>query len=125
MFAGQAVQVACFASQGDLPLNLTWSFNGKQDLSSLGILTSKIGQKGSNLFIESITEEHRGYYDCTVENSAGIDRYSAFLEIHGNNNKKTITSFCLRCCDLWRNFKTLTPYFIRHFPLSYTCAPHI
>lgn len=85
IFAGQSVQAACFVTEGDPPLQFSWKFNNRTDLSALGIGTMNAGGKTNLLIIESARSEHRGYYTCTVRNPAGMVSASASLEIHGNS----------------------------------------
>ncbi|RZF32483.1 hypothetical protein LSTR_LSTR016773 [Laodelphax striatellus] len=83
IFAGEAAQVTCLVSQGDPPLDISWSFHGLGDLSQLGLSTNKVGKKASMLLIESASSHHRGNYTCSVRNPAGSVNYSTSLEIHG------------------------------------------
>lgn len=83
IFAGQSVQAACFVSEGDFPLQFSWSFNSRPDLSSLGIGTMNAGRKTNLLIIEPAQYHHRGLYTCSVSNPAGTVSSSAKLEIHG------------------------------------------
>ncbi|XP_073989889.1 Down syndrome cell adhesion molecule 1 isoform X41 [Rhodnius prolixus] len=82
IFAGESAQVTCFASQGDIPMDLKWSFDGSQNLSRLGISTVKVGKRASMLVIESATSMHRGMFQCTATNLAGFTTYTTNLEIH-------------------------------------------
>lgn len=88
IFAGQAAQVSCLVLEGDLPLNISWSFSGSRNrpLSELGISTSMFGQKANVLLIESTNAQHRGNYTCTVYSmpSFASTHYTAELNIHGN-----------------------------------------
>lgn len=83
IFAGESAQVNCFASQGDLPMEIVWSFNGEMDLSSFGVSTMSAGKRGKMLLIESVASVNRGQYNCTAKNLAGSTTFSAYLEIHG------------------------------------------
>lgn len=87
IFAGQAAQITCLISEGDLPLNISWSFSGypNKPLSELGISTSMFGQKANVLLIESTGAQHRGNYTCSVYSvpSSTVTQYSTELNIHG------------------------------------------
>lgn len=87
LFAGQSAQLQCFVSSGDPPLDITWSFHGRSDISHLGITTLKINKKTSVLSIESANSQHQGVYTCTAKNPAGVVNYSATLEVHGTRLK--------------------------------------
>ena len=84
IYAGESAQITCFVAQGDLPLNITWSFENSDDLSRVHASTSKAGKKGVVLFIESVSTANIGEYKCTASNLAGVASYSASLEVHGN-----------------------------------------
>lgn len=83
IYAGQTAQAACFTSEGDLPLEIYWSFQGSQSLEHLGITTSKISRRASALMIDEVNLQHQGNYTCTARNWAGIVNYTAKLDIHG------------------------------------------
>ena len=83
IFAGEATQVTCLVSQGDQPLEITWNFQGELLTSELGVSTTKIGRKGSTLFIDASHSGHRGNYTCIARNHAGIANFTSTLEIHG------------------------------------------
>lgn len=85
IFAGESTQVTCFASQGDLPLDIAWSFNGEKELSTFGVSTLNAGKRGKMLVIDSVSSINKGEYICTAKNLAGTATYSAYLEIHGNH----------------------------------------
>lgn len=84
IFAGQSVQVSCFVTEGDHPLNISWHFDSSHNFDTLGIITSKIGKKTSLLSIDFVTAQHTGKYICTASNHAGFSQFSAFLKINGN-----------------------------------------
>lgn len=83
IFAGQTAQVTCTVSEGDKPIDIYWTFHGLQDMSKLGISTSKIGYKTSVLLIDYVDAYHRGVYMCTAKNPAGSSNYSTVLNVHG------------------------------------------
>lgn len=84
IFAGITTQVTCLVSEGDVPIDITWSLHGSENLTDLGISTSKIGSKVSVLIIETTALHHRGNYTCTARNQAGTANYTASLNINGN-----------------------------------------
>lgn len=83
MFAGQSAQVACSVSEGDSPLELSWTFDGPQDVFGLGVSVVNIGAKTSLLSIDNTDSVHRGNYTCRVANRAGRASYTAGLNVHG------------------------------------------
>lgn len=90
VFAGVSTQVTCLMTEGELPADIFWLFNGKRiipkDSSSSTVSTNKVGSKTSLLLIESTSAEHRGNYTCVVRNDAGSTEYVAVLNINGNHH---------------------------------------
>lgn len=84
IYAGVTTQVSCLVAEGDLPIDITWSLHGSENLTDLGITTSKIGPKVSVLVIEMTALHHRGNYTCTARNRAGAANYTTSLNINGN-----------------------------------------
>ena len=103
IFAGQAAQVTCLVSEGDLPLNISWSFSaagpqtsGRRSLDELGVFTNPTRKRASTLVIEATGIEHRGNFTCSAVSvsSAAMTTYTAELNIHGKNHVKL--SVCTR-----------------------------
>lgn len=94
VFAGQSAQVACSVSEGDYPLELSWTFDGPRDVFELGVSVVKIGTKTSLLSIDNTNSIHRGNYTCYVMNRVGNASYTASLNVHGiKNNFTRIATF--------------------------------
>ena len=92
IFAGQSAQVTCLVSEGDLPLNITWTYEGSssRSISEMNISISSFGQKTSMLYIEFLDESHRGNYTCIAQSLSNLrlySHYSAELNIRGNSTK--------------------------------------
>lgn len=83
IFAGEAGQVTCLVSAGDLPLEIFWTVPSPKNRAWLGISVTKVGGKASTLLIDSATHTHRGDYTCTAKNRAGVTQFTTSLEIHG------------------------------------------
>lgn len=86
IFAGQAAQVTCLVSEGDHPMDISWSFQVSHLGSHNGISTNKIGNKASLLLVDPANWGHSGNYTCTVKNRVGVVNYTTTLEIHGIGN---------------------------------------
>lgn len=120
IFAGQAAQVTCLVSEGDLPLDITWTYQGSSNRSmmDLGISTSRFGQKTSMLLIESTNAEHRGNYTCTAKSLSTLQlssHYSAELNIHGKHfQTKELNGICSRL-DMCMRFFYLKEWSILSF----------
>lgn len=81
--SSSTVSVQCVISKGDTPIDIGWLFNGRMIDSSDGISISKMGQKMSTLYIESIRSAHAGNYTCRASNAAGTAEHSSELKIIG------------------------------------------
>ncbi|XP_065340867.1 cell adhesion molecule Dscam1 isoform X23 [Cloeon dipterum] len=82
IYYGQAAQATCLVSEGDLPLEITWSFQGSNLSTQMGISTTKVGRKASLLLIDPTLPGHTGNYTCTAKNKAGISNLTASLHIY-------------------------------------------
>lgn len=80
---GDAVQVQCHASKGDIPLTFSWLFKGQPISSEMSIKVSSFGQKTSLLSIDYANEAHIGNFTCVAANRAGVSTYSAELFVKG------------------------------------------
>lgn len=79
---GDTISVQCTISKGDVPLNITWTLNGKPVSYYSGIVINT-GKRVSSLLIESVEGIHSGEYVCYASNKAGTSSYSSFLNIKG------------------------------------------
>lgn len=110
--AGQSATLQCTVSEGDLPLNILWTFNSEPISSHMEISTAKIGRRVSVLTIESVAGHHVGNYTCRGENSAGIASYTAQLVVNGLCNihiLKLFPSEVLLICILFQSLRFLIP----------------
>lgn len=85
IYDGQSTQVTCFVSEGDLPLNLSWTYHGDTDNLPLrsGISINKMGSKVSVFYIDAASSYHAGNYTCIATNRAGRANFTATLNVHG------------------------------------------
>ena len=81
--SGQSLQVTCFASEGDLPIYISWTLNGKPIGEYPEISTGIVGKRGSFLTIDSVSYLNAGNYTCRAENAAGFDVHVAQLLVNG------------------------------------------
>lgn len=79
----QYITLSCTISDGDLPLNIFWTFNGQPVTSELNVMVAKLGKRSSVLTIESVLANHAGNYTCHGENAAGATTYTAELKVIG------------------------------------------
>nr|XP_023016837.1 Down syndrome cell adhesion molecule-like protein Dscam2 isoform X6 [Leptinotarsa decemlineata] len=80
--SGELVVAMCAISKGDYPVKLTWTLNGRSINNFDGITTANTNKRVSQLTIESARSQHTGEYTCIVENSAGVAKHSAYLNIN-------------------------------------------
>ncbi|KAI5642677.1 immunoglobulin i-set domain-containing protein [Phthorimaea operculella] len=81
IYYGESVQMNCHARKGDLPMSITWTFEGKDLSKHVDIKTMKMAEQTSFLTIASVTGAHSGNYTCIARNKAGEDRYSTYLHV--------------------------------------------
>lgn len=80
----QFVSMSCAISDGDLPLNIYWTFNNQPIISGENDLTiSKLGKRSSVLTIDNVKGSDAGNYSCLAENKAGSSSYSTELKVIG------------------------------------------
>lgn len=83
--SGELASVTCSVHKGDLPVNIVWLHNNKSIEQDFGVSIVKNGKKVSSLTIDSVSEEHAGFYSCLATNIAGHDCHTALLNINGNH----------------------------------------
>lgn len=81
--AGQYVQVTCLVPDGDLPLSIVWTVNGKNLKEYPEINIAKVGKRSSILSVESVSYEHAGNITCIANNSAGESHFTTELLVNG------------------------------------------
>lgn len=79
----QVASVQCTVSSGDLPLTITWTFNGDPVILSDIISITKSGHRISTLVIESVSARLVGNYTCIARNEAGIASHTSELRVNG------------------------------------------
>lgn len=87
IYYGESVQMICHVSKGDRPMSITWTFEGKDLSTNMGIKTMKMAEQTSFLSVASVTGAHSGNYTCIARNKAGEDRYSTTLNVKGISAK--------------------------------------
>lgn len=80
---GEYLQAACTVNFGDLPLTITWMFNGHLISQRNNDYSMTHSKRSSLLIIESVDAKHAGSYTCIGENRAGRTTYSAELIVYG------------------------------------------
>lgn len=93
LYAGQATQVTCLISEGDLPLDIQWYFEGRPLKEIVGVTATKIAKRASLLLIDPVGWSHSGTYLCLARNAAGSSNFSASLEVHGIYKKAHVKTF--------------------------------
>lgn len=81
-------QLMCTSSQGDQPLNITWSKDDRQLSQQLEDKTTidinDYAVFSSILTIHNVTSAHNGNYTCQITNRAGTVAYTAPLSVSGS-----------------------------------------
>lgn len=80
---GQSAQATCHVFEGDLPLEIFWTFQGNSLPPQSGITISKIGKRDSFLIIDPVYPIDAGNYTCIVKNMAGSVTHTAELMVQG------------------------------------------
>ena len=87
---GMSAQINCIVIEGDLPVDISWTFHGRSRrpddaASSSGIETTKIGSRSSVLNIDSVNADHSGNFTCIARNAAAVRNYTATLNVYGTH----------------------------------------
>ena len=90
--AGHRTSKTCQVPTGDLPIRITWYWNGKIINNNNGV---SIDNKDflSHLLFSEVKAEHRGRYTCKAENKAGSTSYSEELVVQGKNLDSQIGTY--------------------------------
>lgn len=81
--SGSTASVSCIVTKGDIPIDISWMFNGRRIDSNDGILITRGGGKISMLSIETVHSRHAGNYTCHASNKAGSVEQSSELQVMG------------------------------------------
>jgi hypothetical protein len=84
---GDVVQLNCFVTKGDSPLDIEWQFQST-DLDTpsnlpSGAMATRLGDRASVLMVNPVSATHQGHYKCIVKNPAGTAFHSAALVVNG------------------------------------------
>lgn len=82
---GDMTIVNCAVIKGDLPIQISWTLNGKPTSVIDGINIIKIKPRVSQLSIDNVQEYHSGEYVCTANNEAKRESHKTTLNVNGNN----------------------------------------
>lgn len=80
---GESVDIQCSVSTGDIPINITWWFEGKLLTSTDDVTIANIGRRASALSIDQVSWKHVGKYTCIGKNRAGLASHSSVLLVNG------------------------------------------
>lgn len=81
--SGDYASIQCTVPNGDLPINIEWTFNGDNFRQYAEIVVSKNGRRGSTLTIDSVSYSLAGNYTCIASNRAGYYQHTAQLLVNG------------------------------------------
>ncbi|XP_023570880.1 vascular endothelial growth factor receptor 1 isoform X2 [Octodon degus] len=95
---------------------ITWFKNHHEIQQEPGII---LGPGNSTLFIERVTEEDEGVYQCRATNPKGAVESSAYLTVQGTSDKSNLELITLTCtCVAATLFWLLLTLFIRKLKRS-------
>ncbi|XP_043478457.1 Down syndrome cell adhesion molecule-like protein Dscam2 isoform X47 [Leptopilina heterotoma] len=81
--AGEMASVQCAIGKGDLPLEISWMFDGRPiEFDQSDTIKIDNGNRRKLLTIESVSARHAGEYTCVASNLAGSVSRSANLVIN-------------------------------------------
>lgn len=84
MQMGQYLTLSCAATDGDLPIQIYWTFNKQPVANEEDIIVAKLGKRSSVLTIESVNGLHAGNITCHAENLAGHSTFTTELKVIGS-----------------------------------------
>lgn len=79
----QFLSLSCAISDGDLPLQIFWTFNNQPITGDVDVTVSKLGKRSSVLTIDNVGGHHAGNYTCHARNAAGSTVYTTELKVIG------------------------------------------
>lgn len=82
---GMRTRTVCGVSSGDQPLVVSWLKDGLPLTPALGVNVSALDPYSSLLSISSLDSRHSGDFTCVASNPAAEVRYTAKLQVKGNN----------------------------------------
>ena len=80
---GHRTSATCQIPTGDLPIRITWYWNGKIIKNNHNGVSISNRTFLSHLEFSDVKTEHRGRYTCKAENRAGSASYSTELIVQG------------------------------------------
>ncbi|KAM6179353.1 vascular endothelial growth factor receptor 1 isoform 1-T1 [Erethizon dorsatum] len=112
---GSSTTLDCHAGGVPEP-QITWFKNHHRIQQEPGII---LGPGNSTLFIERVTEEDEGVYQCRATNQKGAVESSAYLTVQGTSDKSNLELITLTCtCVAATLFWLLLTLFIRKLKRS-------
>lgn len=89
---GMRTRTVCGVSRGDPPLVVSWLKDGQPLTPALGVNVSALDPYSSLLSISSLAQQHSGDFTCVASNPAAEVRYTAKLQVKGNNRHSLLPS---------------------------------
>lgn len=73
----------CMVPDGDTPIEIKWTFEGKELSPVMGYNVGRVGARMSILYFKPVSQEYGGAYACVASNPSGNDTHEAILRVHG------------------------------------------
>lgn len=78
------MSVTCSVIKGDIPIVISWAFNGEPiENDQTDVTIGSTNKKNSVLSVEAVAARHAGEYTCSASNKAGATSHSAALFVNG------------------------------------------
>ena len=109
----ESVSVNCLIYLGDLPMDISWLFNGQPINAYTGVTIVKGGKKISLLSIDSVHGGHAGNYTCIAKNEADTTSYTAELVVNGIKINFLVSyisyfNYAYSCLNAYKIFKNIS-----------------
>lgn len=87
---GIRTRLLCGISQGDLPLEITWTKDGRSLAQLPAVAVKELDTFSSVLILTDLGAVHSGYYQCHVRNAAGVASYGTHLYVQGKSSMQLV-----------------------------------
>lgn len=88
-------RTVCGVSSGDQPLVVSWLKDGQPLTPAMGVNVSALDSYSSLLSISRLDSRHSGEFTCVASNPAAEVRYTAKLQVKGNQIPACLPSWYL------------------------------
>lgn len=83
---GSHARIICGVTDGDLPINFTWTKDETEIPKDLNAVVHNIDEFSSVLTIRNVTTSHTGKYTCIAKNAAASSNYTTEVQVLGKKS---------------------------------------